>query len=121
MCGLWMEAMVWGYAFAIAAKKCKFTVVNAAAVSTTHWMAGQLPQTRADPNCKVMCGNTAWIGIGRMQREGGVMLNMGTGKLSMKIWALPTLAVLAVTKDVVLLVKAPSIEDMARTVSEYFF
>jgi hypothetical protein len=49
------------------------------------------------------------------------MLNMGTGKLSMKIWGLPTLAVLAATKDVVLLVEAPSVADMARTVLQYFF
>ncbi len=49
------------------------------------------------------------------------MLNTGTGKLSMKTWGLPTLGVLVVTKEVVLLVEAPLVADMARTVLGYFF
>jgi hypothetical protein len=76
-----------------------------------------IPATRADPNCKVMCGNAAWIGTGRTQQEGGIMLNTGIGKLSMKTWGLPPLEVLVVTDNVVLLEEVLSVLDMARMVS----
>ncbi len=69
------------YAFVRAVKKCRLPVVTAAAVSMTHWIAGQLEHPMAKTNCKVICARACWMGTGRTQQDGGVMLKTGTERV----------------------------------------
>ncbi len=73
---------MWGYAFARAAKKCRFPVMRAVAVLTTQQIGGHLAQPRADPNCSVTCGKVAWIGTGRTWQVGEVMLKTVTDSMN---------------------------------------
>jgi hypothetical protein len=58
---------------AILVKKWKFPVVSAAAVLMTQRMEGHCEEKRSHPSWSVMCGNTAWIGTGKILQAVGVV------------------------------------------------
>jgi hypothetical protein len=114
---------VLGYAFARAAKKCRFQVVRAAAVSMMQQIAGQLAQPRADPNCNMIHGKATWIGTGRTWQERGAIMKTRTGSNSMNTLgpALEVLLEMLETDDRIMLAVEPMSADIANMVSHIFF
>jgi hypothetical protein len=76
------------------AKKWRFLVVRAVAVSMTARMLGQSDPKRMDPSCMMIWGKAAWISIGRTQQSGASVVantfacddsaNLADGMVSMK-------------------------------------